>query len=71
MASNGSYDKPDIVMVDDRDMARDDHEKAPVVHTIDNMRVLGLSEEDAEFYNSYTPEMRKRVIRKVGSPPNS
>lgn len=56
-------EKPDIVMVDDREAP--DAEKAKVIHTIDNIRVLGLSEEDAQFYNSYTPKDRKRITRKV------
>jgi hypothetical protein len=54
-------------MVDDIDTDRKtpDHEKAPQARTIDNIRVLGLSDEDAEFYNNTTPEQRKQIIRKV------
>ncbi len=42
-----------------------DSEKAPAVHAIDNFRVLGLTDEDAEFYNGFSQERRKRILRKV------
>lgn len=59
-------DKPDIVLVDHRDKADEDEEAKPsAVYIIDNVRVLGLSDEDADFYNNYSAEKRKRVIRKV------
>lgn len=59
-------DKPEISFVDDReDDARSDSEKAPAVRIIDDVRVLGLSEDDAEFYANFTPEQRKKTIRKV------
>jgi len=32
---------------------------------IDNFQVLGLHPEDADFYNNYSEEQRKRVIHKV------
>ncbi|KAL8282862.1 hypothetical protein RB600_006038 [Gaeumannomyces tritici] len=59
--------KSDQDTVEQIDNASQDNspDKAPVARTIDNMRVLGLTDEDAEFYASYTPEQRKRVIRKV------
>lgn len=59
-------DKPEISFVDDReDDAQSDSEKAPAVRIIDDVRVLGLSEDDAEFYAHFTPEQRKKTIRKV------
>ncbi|GKT51523.1 uncharacterized protein ColSpa_11704 [Colletotrichum spaethianum] len=49
-------DKPEIAFVDDREAdGRSDAEKGPVVRMIDNIRVLGLSEDDAEFYANFTP----------------
>ena len=33
--------------------------------TIDNIQVLGLTPEDAEFYNNFSEERRKNVLRKV------
>ncbi|KAI1500053.1 putative MFS transporter [Biscogniauxia marginata] len=32
---------------------------------IDNIRVLGLTLEDADFYNGFSEERRKKIIRKV------
>lgn len=59
-------EKPEIDFVDDREADdRSDAEKGPVVRTIDNIRVLGLSEDDAQFYANFTPEQRKRTTRKV------
>lgn len=54
-------------MVDDMEMDRDhnDPEKSAQVHTIDNIRVLGLSDADADFYANFSPAQRKKVIRKV------
>lgn len=65
------FEKPEITMVDDIDMDSKivDHEKAPKARTIDNIRVLGLSDQDAEFYDSTTPEQRKTIIKKVFFPP--
>ncbi|KAF4468799.1 inner membrane transport yfaV [Fusarium albosuccineum] len=67
-----SYDskrveKPDVVMVDDMDLdvKHGDAEKATQVREIDNMRVLGLTDEDADFYNNTTPEQRKTIIKKI------
>lgn len=36
--------------------------------TIDNSQVLGLTHEDAEFYNNFSVEKRKNVLRKVWIP---
>lgn len=55
-------EKPEIELVDDRE---DDVEKTRRVHLIDNIRVLGLNEDDAAFYNSYSVEERRRITRKV------
>ncbi|KAJ5585849.1 hypothetical protein N7450_005636 [Penicillium hetheringtonii] len=35
------------------------------VTIIDNIQVLGLTPEDADFYHNFTPEQRKIVLRKV------
>jgi hypothetical protein len=65
--SAAKSDKPDIVMVDDKDDFPTNHdmEKTAQVRTIDSIPVLGLSEEDAAFYNSITQKQRKQIIRKV------
>lgn len=65
---NSSGDeKPSVIMADNRDLDHDaaDQEKGTGVHTIDNFRVLGLSDDDADFYRNYSPEQRKKVKRKV------
>ena len=59
-------DKPDVIMVDDAvGTGVDDHEKAANVRVVDTFHVLGLSDEDADFYNNYTPAQRARTKRKV------
>ncbi|KKO98342.1 inner membrane transport protein yfaV [Trichoderma harzianum] len=59
-------DKPDIVMVDDRDdHMNHDMEKSAQVKLIDDIPVLGLSEEDAAFYNSVTEAQRKKIVKKI------
>jgi hypothetical protein len=59
-----SNEKPDIVFVDDHAKI-EDTEKGPNVRTIDNVRVLGLSDEDADFYNSVSEADRKKITHKV------
>ena len=61
-STNTSVDKVDVAMAEDR---LDDGEKATAVHIIDNFRVLGLTDDDAAFYNNFSQERRKRVMRKV------
>lgn len=63
-----AIEKPDIVMVDDRSSINkpaDAEKGTSQIHTIDNIRVLGLSQEDAEFYQNYTKAQRKKITRKV------
>ncbi|VUC31396.1 unnamed protein product [Clonostachys rosea] len=60
-----STEKPDITMIDDRSIDRADAEKGQNIRTIDNFRVLGLSDDDVEFYENFSDEARKRVVRKV------
>lgn len=59
-------DKAEIVMIDDKDeIPTNDIEKTTQVRIIDSIPVLGLSEDDATFYNSITQGQRKKIIRKV------
>jgi hypothetical protein len=59
-------DKAEIVMIDDKDeLPTNDIEKTGQVRIIDSIPVLGLSEDDAAFYNSMTQDRRKRIVRKV------
>lgn len=64
--ANNPIEKPDIILVENA--MKDDlenPEKAPQVLTVDGYHVLGLTEEDAEFYNNYSPEQRRRTRHKV------
>ena len=68
MATATAVDKPDVVMVDDRSSINkptDAENGRGQIHTIDNIRVLGLSDEDAEFYNNHSEAQRKKITRKV------
>ncbi|KAJ4386765.1 hypothetical protein N0V93_009663 [Gnomoniopsis smithogilvyi] len=40
-------------------------EKTSAVHVIHEMNVLGLSDDDVNFYHSVTEEERKRITRKI------
>ena len=48
--------------------AHDHVEETPTVIQIETFRVLGLSNEDAEFYQTFPEDKRKRVIHKANSP---
>ncbi|UKZ96441.1 uncharacterized protein TrAFT101_011232 [Trichoderma asperellum] len=68
MALNAAkIEKPEIVMIDDKDEipTNNDIEKTAQVRIIDSIPVLGLSEDDAAFYNSVTQYQRKKIVRKV------
>ena len=59
-----SVEKPDVITVDNRDNVSDS-EKGPVVREIDNIRVLGMSDEDADFYLNFGAERAKKLLWKV------
>lgn len=40
-------------------------EKSSTILTIDNIQVLGLDPNDAQFYTSFPMERRKKMNRKV------
>lgn len=50
---------------DEKHRDADHLEEYSNVTTIDNIQVLGLALEDAEFYRSVAPEQKKAVLRKV------
>lgn len=66
-ATNVSDEKPDVMMVENaiRDDLEDNPEKAPQVLHVDGFNVLGLSAEDAEFYQNYSDKDRKKTMHKV------
>jgi hypothetical protein len=53
------------IVVDEKLHGPDHIEKTQQTVAIDNIQVLGLSSEDAEFYTSYPPEARKKLLWKV------
>lgn len=50
---------------DEKNRHADHLEEYSNVTTIDNIQVLGLAQEDAEFYHSITPEQKRATLRKV------
>lgn len=61
-------DKPDISMVDNRSIEEGDRpDKQSASRVIANIHVLGLTDDDAEFYESFPPERRSKLVSKVVS----
>lgn len=61
-------DKADIAMVDDRSVEHGDpDDKHNASRVIADIHVFGMSDEDADFYETFGPERRKKLIRKVVS----
>lgn len=61
-------DKPDITMVDNRSIEEGDRpDKQSASRVIANIHVLGLTDDDADFYENYPPESRSKLVRKVVS----
>lgn len=53
-------------MVDDKDLQPDEEGlNKSAVYRIGDMRILGLSEDDAKFYQDFSPKERNKLIRKV------
>ncbi|KAF1848174.1 MFS general substrate transporter [Cucurbitaria berberidis CBS 394.84] len=59
-----SMDKNEITYVDEKPGSTH-AEKPHQIVQIDNIQVLGISPEDADFYMNFSPEKRKKVIHKV------
>lgn len=70
---NNSDEKPDVMMVEKaiNDDVENNPVKAPQVYHIDGFSVLGLSAEDAEFYQDYSAVDRKKKMHKVNRCPSS
>lgn len=56
----------DFAIADEKH-CKDHVESVTNVVTIDNIRVLGLSADDAEFYTNFPVETKKKLLRKVCS----
>lgn len=65
--TNNSDEKPDVMMVEKaiNDDVEGNPVKAPQVHHIEGFNVLGLSAEDAEFWQNYSAAERKKTMHKV------
>lgn len=63
--ARGSEEKPDIVFTDDAKAEIFAEENAPAVRVIEGFHVLGLGDDDVDFYENYSPEQRKRTMRKI------
>jgi len=61
-----SPEKDDILYIDDKPESLQPSKGYQVVQ-IDNVQVLGLDPEDADFYINFSEERRKAVIHKVCS----
>ena len=61
-----AVEKPEIDTVDH--ICDEVPEKAPETRVIDSFHVLGLTDEDVEFYENYTEEQRHKTMRKVSYP---
>lgn len=62
--NRGSIGKDDVEIVDQT--AHVEHILKPsLVTQIGDFRVVGLTPEDADFYNNYPEDKRKRVFHKV------
>lgn len=61
-------DKPDISLVDNRSIEDGDRpDKQSASRVIANIHVLGLNDDDAEFYETFPPERRSKLVSKVVS----
>lgn len=72
-APESSDDKPNVMMVETviRDDLEGNPDKAPHVYHIDGFSVLGLSSEDAEFYENYSVKDRRKTMHKVSTHPEA
>lgn len=52
---------------DEKACTSENVENCANIVTIENVQVLGLSFEDADFYRGFSFERRKAIIKKVGS----
>lgn len=57
-------EKGEIQFVEERPESVDASKPHQIVQ-IDNIQVLGLDPDNAEFYMNYSPEKRKKIIHKV------
>ena len=64
MTVKSPLEKDDILHIDDKPESLQPSKGYQVVQ-IDNVQVLGIDPEDADFYINFSEERRKAVIHKV------
>ncbi|KAJ5556682.1 hypothetical protein N7494_000597 [Penicillium frequentans] len=52
-------------LADEKECSSENVENYVIITTIDNIQVLGLAPEDADFYRNFPPGRRKQMIRKI------
>lgn len=57
--------KPTIDTIEAAHIKSQDTENASAARVIDNIRVVGLTEDEADFYASFSPDRRKKLVTKV------
>ena len=62
--NRGSIGKDDVEIVNQTSHI-EDIPKPSLVTQVGDFRVVGLTPDDADFYNNYPEEKRKKVFRKV------
>ena len=62
-----SIGKNDVEIVDETSHV-ENIPKPAIVTQVGDFRVVGLTPDDADFYNNYPEEKRKTVFRKVNIP---
>lgn len=62
--NRGSIGKDDVEIVD-QDSHIENIPKPSLVTQVGDFRVVGLTPDDADFYNNYPEEKRKKVFHKV------
>ncbi|KAF4126161.1 MFS transporter [Geosmithia morbida] len=65
MSNQNSDEKPGIDTVESVNNNLLDTEKGSTARIIDDIRVIGLTEDEAEFYASFSPQRRKNVTKKI------
>jgi hypothetical protein len=60
-----SIHDPENDLADEKECTSENVENYAVVTTIDNIQVLGLPSDDADFYRNFPAEKRKKLLRKV------
>jgi hypothetical protein len=64
LTEKNGYDKAAMARKDERFNSEPDANQHHIIE-LDNFKVLGLSPEDADFYTTFSPSRRKKLLRKI------